>query len=136
MDADHNHDELVLAVSRIVDSATEPLRDDEPVWDPLEAVLPAAQCDGFMWMGHATARGRRVELYKHGITRRYLVVDAHGQAYRFENDQLEPVSTPDAIETVFAGLEAMGWMRETPYDDDFKAARNAVFGQHGLTVIS
>lgn len=40
----------------------------EPNWEPLEAVIPIEELDGFMYMGSAG----EIELYKHRLTRRYL----------------------------------------------------------------
>ncbi len=40
----------------------------EPNWSPLEAVVPPAELESFMYMG----RAGEIELYKHRLTRRYL----------------------------------------------------------------
>jgi hypothetical protein len=40
----------------------------EPNWAPLEAALPAAELENFMYMGSAG----EIELYKHRFTRGYL----------------------------------------------------------------
>ena len=46
-----------------------------PNWAPLEAKLAASLCVEFMWM----YRDRRIEHYKHTITRLYLLLDASGR---------------------------------------------------------
>ncbi|MGE5645935.1 MAG: hypothetical protein ACM336_09110 [Acidobacteriota bacterium] len=46
-------------------------------WKPLVSRLGAARCVGFMYMGQAN----RIYHYKHGLTRRYLLLDADGRVY-------------------------------------------------------
>lgn len=43
--------ELVLAISRAVDSVRDGITDQAVVWVPLEALLPFDECHGFMFMG-------------------------------------------------------------------------------------
>ena len=43
----------------------------EPNWKPLEARLSPARCAGFMFMGRVNG----INQYKHGISRRYLLLD-------------------------------------------------------------
>jgi len=40
-------------------------------------------CEGFMWMYRVEQDEATVELYKHGITRRYLNLDQDHKAYGF-----------------------------------------------------
>src|SRR5690349_12392361 len=54
-----------------------------PNWAPLEAVItPVENCADWMWVGRLTHDGRTIEQYKHRDTRRYLNLDADGNAYR------------------------------------------------------
>ena len=50
---------------------------DNNHWKPLVSRLGAARCAGFMYMGQAN----RIHQYKHGLTRRYLLLDDDGRAY-------------------------------------------------------
>ena len=50
----------------------------EPNWKPLEARLGPARCAGFMFMGRVNS----INQYKHGISRRYLLLDDEGLAYQ------------------------------------------------------
>lgn len=45
-------DDLTLAMSKAVDAVRDGIT--EPVWTPLEALLPPEWCDGFMFMGAYT----------------------------------------------------------------------------------
>jgi hypothetical protein len=57
---------------------------DEPIWDPLLAVVGEELAGWFMWMCPVElADGTRIEAYKHRITRRYLYLDADGRAWGY-----------------------------------------------------
>jgi hypothetical protein len=49
----------------------------EPNWAPLEAALPAAELENFMYMGSAG----EIELYKHKFTRRYLNISRDARTF-------------------------------------------------------
>jgi hypothetical protein len=120
----------------------------EPDWAPLERVLPLTHCAGFMWMGWAVRPdGPPIAQYKHGITRRYLNLDEHGNAYRYV-----PAPEPSwcgshvriplelAIEEAFEGIERLHGVnpadpRTTPYDDAFRRSRNETLRRAGFTVL-
>lgn len=144
-------EELVLALSRAVDS----VRDNagEPVWTPLEAVLPFEWCGGFMYMGAHEARilcgspdkrtRKTVFMYKHGITRRYLMIGDDLQAYGYAASFCEvgdPAYTwlpmEDAIARVFEDIDQFGADRTTKYNSAFIAERNARLTAAGYTVVS
>jgi len=78
-----NRDEMVLRLSRILDAWAEECLGDDPDWGPLERAIPRQWCGGFMWMNRIEADGVVIELYKHGITRRYLNLDQDNKAYSF-----------------------------------------------------
>lgn len=132
---DDRHD-MILRISRILDRWAEEHLGDDPDWGPLEAALPARWCGGFMWMNRIDHDGVVVELYKHGITRRYLNLDHDGGAWRHTDQGLEPVPLADAVDHVFTGLEAMGYTRETVYDEAFICRKHAEMRAAGWTVIS
>lgn len=53
-----------------------------PDWAPLEALQPNIVMDDWMWMGRTDVNGTTLEQYKHSDTRRYLILDHDGHAYR------------------------------------------------------
>jgi hypothetical protein len=69
----------------------------DPVWEPLEAVLPFERCDRFMYMGESDG----VHHYKQIDTRNYLRVDERGNAYRLSAQRLAPITLDEAIAHVF-----------------------------------
>jgi hypothetical protein len=135
MDSLENY-ERVLALSRLVDQWAEENLGCEPDWGPLEAVLPLEWCGGFMWMQRVEENGMVIELYKHGITRRYLNLDQEGRAYRFTGSRYVITSVERAIGWVFEDLEEMGWSRETNYDDEFIVRKYKALREAGWTVIT
>lgn len=130
------HHEEVLAISRIVDQVADEYLGDEPDWEPLHVVLPLEWCDGFMWMYRVTQDDAVIELYKHGITRRYLNLDQLNRAYEFNGEGYDPIPVAVAVDRVFAGIGEMGWTRETRYDEEFVAEKHRMLREVGWTVIS
>lgn len=58
---------------------------DTPNWAPLEALSPADGLGDWMWMRRCTdAEGKVIESYKHRVTRSYIHLDHHGNAWNFE----------------------------------------------------
>ena len=115
-------------------AVTGPAGLDEPDWEPLERALPMAECAGFMFMGYSDDPAG-IRLYKHGITRRYLTLDERGRAFRYTAFGYVEISLEIAIDEVFEGLDAVGATRETPYDDEFRAAKDAALPRAGYRVI-
>lgn len=107
MDSAENQPEI-LAISRIVDQVAEEYLGDEPDWDPLHVVLPLEWCAGFMWMFRAQEGDAVIEMYKHGITRRYLMLDQLNRAYRYTGDGHIRIPVAVAVERVFEGIAEMG----------------------------
>lgn len=128
--------EKIRALSRMLDQWAEENLGDDPIWQPLESVVPADWCGGFMWMNRVVDKGVVIELYKHGITRRYLNLDAEGGAYQWTGEGYEPMPLEDAVEHVFGGLVKMGWDPVTKYDDAFKAEKYRSLREAGWTVIN
>ena len=133
---DEEHHEQVLAISRLVDQVADEFLGDEPDWDPLHVVLPLEWCDGFMWMFRVTEGDAVIEMYKHGITRRCLMLDQHNRAYRYTGKDHIQIPVALAVEWVFDGIEEMGFDRETRYDEEFVAEKHRKLREAGWTVIS
>ena len=95
-------------------------RTAEDSWAPMERFLPEAYWGDFMLM-QSTDDG--LEVFKHRITKIYLVLDHHGQAYSVQSDgTCTPVAAQQAMEPIRVMLEQLGWTRETHYDDEFLTA--------------
>ena len=107
---------------------------DEPDWEPLERAVPVAECAGFMFMGYRDDPAG-LRLYKHGITRRYLALDEHGRAYRYTAFGYVEIPLDVGIDEVFEGLEEAGATRQTVYDDEYRAVRDAELARAGYGVI-
>lgn len=94
----------------------------EANWRPLEEKLDPAQCVGFMFMGLLNG----VNLYKHGLSRRYLNLGDDGRAYRYlDRGRFAEIPFEQGLSWVVEPLAAMGETLETPYDEDYKARRSA-----------
>lgn len=140
--------ELVLALSRAVDKVREDT--GEPVWVPLEALLPAEWLSGWMFMQareartieHDTFNRRMVFSYKHGITRRYLHIGDNLDVYRYAAERCEisdPLyikhNTEWMITVAYHGIEDQGAERTTAYNAEFIAERNRRLRAAGFEVI-
>lgn len=130
------HQEQILAISRAVDKVADELLGDEPDWDPLHVVLPLEWCDGFMWMFRVEEDDAIIEMYKHGITRRYLMLDQYNRAYRYTGEGHVRIPVAVAVERVFEDIEEMGWTRETAYNEEFVAEKHRQLREAGWTVIT
>lgn len=128
--------EKILALSQMLDQWAEEHLGDRPDWKPLEAVVPMEWCGGFMWMNRIVSGGVVVELYKHGITLRYLNLDDDGGAHRWTGAGYVAIPIDESIDQVFGGLEGMGWDRTTKYDDAFRAEKYRSLRETGWAVIN
>ena len=103
----------------------------EPNWKPLEARLGHARCVGFMFMG----RFNGINHYKHGISRRYLLLDDEGRAYRASGtNEFREVSIEQALALVEEPLKALGETLETPYDSAYVRRKEAALQEAGIDV--
>ncbi len=69
----------------------------EPNWAPLEAVMPFAELENFMYMGNAG----EIELYKHRFTRRYLNISPDAQRfYQYLNGGYVEITREAALDHV------------------------------------
>ena len=96
---------------------------ERPNWKPLQAALGSELVSWFMWMFEIElVTGPRLHAYKHSTTRRYLFLDASGQAYDDRGDgRYSQRSLSVAIIRGFAG-----WERCSPAERDLAALRLAV----------
>ena len=124
----------LIYLSRATDKAAGVLNDSNPAWQPLEKAMPADWRTGFMWMGTRVGSDNQpVETYKHGITRRYLMLDHEGWAFRPTSG--DRTSVWEGVESVYVGLESTGHDRATPYTDDLIAERAQALRTVGWTVV-
>jgi hypothetical protein len=73
-----------------------------------------------MFMG----RMNGVNLYKQGLTRRYLNLADDGRAFRhLGGGRFEEIPFEDALRWVTEPLAQIGETLETPYDDEYRARR-------------
>lgn len=104
----------------------------EPNWKPLETRLGHERCAGFMFMG----RTNGINQYKHGIGRRYLLLDDDGRAYEAAgNETYRPIPFGEALSRVEAPLKELGESLETPYDSDYIRRKDAVLRAAGIHVL-
>ena len=76
-----------------------------------------------------------IRQYKHGFTRRYLLLDANGVPYRYDgHGGYRRTTRAWAIRHVFDRLEEMGYTRRTPYNAETIAERDARLGSVGWSV--
>ena len=133
-----DRDEMIRRLPEVFRLLQEQL-DSDPDWDmetvdwgPLHRVLPMAACDGCMFMGIHMG----IRQYKHGFTRRYLLLDTKGTPYRYDgHGGYSRTTTAWAVRHVFEGLEEMGYTRTTPWNDETIAERDARLAAAGWAVV-
>lgn len=88
--------------------------------------------------------GAGINLYKHGITRRYLnlALDSNDGlcAYRYVGDGYVEMSLEEAIAEAFAGIEKAPSVnpddpRATPYDDEYRVRKDRALAEAGYKVM-
>lgn len=68
-----------------------------PHWAPLEAVMPCAELEKFMYIGSAG----EIELYKHRLTRRYLNISRDAQRfYQYLDEEYIEIPRQAALDYV------------------------------------
>ena len=98
-------------------------------WKPLEDRLGPARCAGFMYMGRING----VNLYKHGLSRRYLNLRDDGRAFRqLDRGRFEEIPFSEALAWVAEPLAAMGETLESAYDAEYRARRSAALRAAGI----
>ncbi len=104
----------------------------ESNWKPLEARLGPARCVGFMFMGRVNG----IYQYKHGITRRYLFLDADGRAFEAAGrNEFREIPFEEALARIEMPLKEMGETLETPYDSAYIARKDAALRAAGFDVV-
>ena len=123
----------VLKLSKAADVGAQELARAGPDFSPLSKAIPVAWRFAFMWMGETFKSDDPIQVYKHGITRRYLLLDHRGNAFR--PTTLEPTSIWEAIESVYDGIELTSYFRETPYTTSVIAERSRALRATGWSVV-
>lgn len=92
---------------------SEALRANTPInWGPLYNFLKSIfseryedAADGFMFMGTDEPEGGPLlYLYKHGVTRRYLALDAEGNPYSTQEEGVVKISTEEAYDNIYKDI--------------------------------
>jgi hypothetical protein len=104
----------------------------EANWKPLETRLGAARCAGFMFMGCLNG----INQYKHGLSRRYLLLDDEGRAYEAAGrKEFREISFDEALAWVEEPLKELGETLETSYDNAYVSRKEAALRAAGLEVL-
>lgn len=149
MTTDHD---LILTLSRAVDAVretNESTLDPQHWWVPLEAVLPADECAGFMFMGAVECaivpesrsfigpaeahnpnpawERRVIWRYKHGITRKYLNLSDNLRPYYYVGSTLD--YTLNTYAHVAGGERALERAIDIAFDgiEQFGASRSTAY---------
>ena len=102
-------------------------------WTPLESLLDRDRCVGFMFMGRLS---NGINQYKHGISRRYLLLDDHGMAYeRVHDGGFRRIATSEAIAQIEESLRGVRKTLEAPYDSEYIRRKDAALGAAGFEVL-
>jgi hypothetical protein len=105
----------------------------EPNWKPLEGRLGKARCAGFMFMG----RTNGINLYKHGISRRYLNLDDEGNCYVYiARDCLASADFKRELAILEDDLRGFQATLETPYDEEFMMRKMESLAQQGISLLT
>jgi hypothetical protein len=105
----------------------------EAKWKPLEKRLGIARCVGFMFMGRVNG----INLYKHGITRRYLNLDDAGNCYVAGKPGCYlPVDFDQELSKLEECLKGLRATLETFYDERFIAQKREALCQHGVSLLT
>ena len=85
---------------------SETLAGENPVWEPLIAVLGELLVGRFMWMAKLRLEdGTSLHAYKHHWTRRYLHLDPEGNAYAYDGVGYHRTELREAIDDAFDDRE-------------------------------
>lgn len=102
----------------------------KPNWEPLETKLGRERCVGFMYMGRING----INLYKHGIARRYLALDDRGQCFVQRHKQYQGVDFNVELAKIEAVLAEIGETLESSYNEEYIARKDQALEQAGLQV--
>jgi hypothetical protein len=88
----------------------------DPNWKPLVDKLGEERCVGFMLMGRVNG----INLYKHGIARKYLNLDDSGQCYVCcEKWRFEKADFDDQLGKLEVALAQLGETLQSVYDESY-----------------
>jgi hypothetical protein len=102
----HTGSATVRGVSRAKTIRGLTTQGDTPDWAPLEQTVGQDVVGDFMWMFEAELEdGRRLQAYKHIDTRRYVHLDADGDALVYvDRGRYRPHPVAEVLAAVFAPL--------------------------------
>ena len=102
----------------------------EPNWKPLVEKLGEERCVGFMYMGRVNG----VNLYKHGIARKYLNLDDSGQCYVCrEKWRFEEADFDTQLEMLEAALAQLGETLKSVYDVSYIEQKRRALQNAGIS---
>ncbi len=103
-----------------------------PNWKPLEEKLGPKRCVGFMYMGRVNG----VNLYKHGIARRYLNLDDSGRCYVSSGkSHFEKADFATELAKLEADLEQLGESLESKYDEAYISQKREALRKAGIPLL-
>src|SRR5882762_11788147 len=101
----------------------------EPNWTPLEQKLGTKRCAGFMFMGRVNG----INLYKHGIARKYLNLDDSGQCYvSREKWRFEKADFDAQLGKLEAVLAQLGETLKSVYDESYIEQKKKALQKAGI----
>jgi hypothetical protein len=101
----------------------------EPNWKPLVDKLGEERCAGFMFIGRVNG----INLYKHGIARKYLNLDDSGQCYVCrENWRFEKADFDAQLEELEASLAQLGDTLKSVYDELYIEQKRKALQKAGI----
>lgn len=103
----------------------------KPNWKPLEQRLGITRCAGFMFMGRVNG----INLYKHGIARKYLNLDDSGRCYICgPNQKFERADFASELARLEAALAQLGESLESAYDEHYITRKRDALQRAGILV--
>ena len=85
-----------------------------------------------MFMGRVNG----INHYKHGISRRYLLLDDEGRAFEAtKRNEFREIPMDEALARVEAPLKKMGETLETPYDSAYEQRKEDTLHQAGIELL-
>ena len=101
----------------------------DPNWKPLVDKLGEERCVGFMFMGRVNG----INLYKHGIARKYLNLDGLGQCYvRREKWRFEKTDFDAQLGKLEAVLAQLGETLKSVYDESYIEQKKKALQKAGI----
>ena len=128
-----NHEQL----EAVVDTFCKTTKIPDLNWVALEKLLGPALLGQFMFMNNDLYQGIMLYHYKHGMTRKYLILDKDLHTYHCLSDgKCYKCQLADALEHVFKDCEILGAIPGQNYDDEFRTKRDEGLRKAGYNVIT